>query len=292
MAARRLAELLLSALVATASLRAQPPELPPIGGGSAPNAPAPPPLPPPANGDAVPPMLPPLAVPPQTSGGAALGAPDAPPSRTIPPVGGEMELVERVVAARRAYAASLKELQEHYRLAGDEKRARLADDELKAFHRAPHAVYRIELDVPSPRLRPLYDQRGASDLYRWALSYKDKGFGSEYFDNMRRAELLLQELLTKYPQSTKISDAAYVLGDLYEGRAFRQFERAAAYYERCFQWDPNTPTDARLRAAQVHDRNLRDRTRAVELYREVVERDAVPTRRQEATRRLNELGAR
>src|SRR5207245_4588470 len=37
-----------------------------------------------------------------------------------------------------------------------------------------------------------------------------------------------------------------------------------SYYERCFQWDPNTQYDARLRAARLYDRELKDRNRRSE----------------------------
>ena len=77
------------------------------------------------------------------------------------------------------------------------------------------------------------------------MKFKDKGWGQDYIDNQHRAELLFQQLLTNYPQSDKISDAAYQLGDIYESKAFRQYERAAAYFERCFQWNPKTHFDAR-----------------------------------------------
>src|SRR5262249_11676574 len=144
-------------------------------------------------------------------------------------------------------------------------------DELKQFHRMSHPPYRLDLDVPNPKLQPLYNEPEANDLYRRALSFKDRGLDSEYTDNQKRAELLLQELLTRYPQSNRISDAAYMLGDIYESRAFRQLERAAAYYERCFQWNPNTHFEARLRAAKLYDHELKDRPRAIELYRMVLD---------------------
>ena len=83
------------------------------------------------------------------------------------------------------------------------------------------------------------------------MSYKDKGWGTDYIDNQRRAELLLQQLLSDHPQSDKISDAAYQLGDLYESKAFKQYDRAAHYFERCFEWNPKTQFDARLRAARL-----------------------------------------
>jgi hypothetical protein len=262
--------------------------LPPVGGGD----PKPPSLPPAGGGD---PRIPPASIP-NPGGRARLGDPDpgmpSAPAAADGPRGGDLEFVEKVIDARRAYANSLKALMDYYRGAGDTRRAQMAEDELRAFHRQPHPVYRIELDVPSLKLQPLYNQKEANDLFRWAMNYKDKGIGTEYGDNQHRAEIILQELLSKYPQSNKISDAAYMLGELYEGRAFRQFERAAAYYERCFQWDSNTRYDARLRAARIYDRDLRDRTRAIELYRAALENETIPARRQEAQRRLSDLGAR
>src|SRR5436190_1119186 len=80
--------------------------------------------------------------------------------------------------------------------------------------------------------------------------------------NLIRAELLLQQLLAQYPTSNKCSDAAYQLGDVYENRRPPQYRRAAVYFERCVQWNPSTQYDARLRAAKVYDRQLRERAKA------------------------------
>lgn len=253
-------------LFVSAAVRGQAPELPPVSGGS---SPPPPPLPPP---------LPPFSDP-------------NPPSR---PAAGpsDLELIERVMEARKNYAKAMRELYEYYRRVGDKRRAQLAEDELKQYYRTNHPAYRLELDVPNPKLKPLYNQPEANELYRRAMSFKDRGFGPDYFDNEKRAEILFQDLLSKYPQCTKISDAAYMLGELYEGRAFRQYDRAAAYYERCFQWNPATQYDARLRAARLYDRELRDRPRAIELYHMVLDYETSQTRRQEATRRLKELGVK
>ncbi len=249
-------------LAVCGNLLAQAPELPPIGG-----TPKTPPVTQPANPNQ-PPALPPLTVP---------GAPPTgDPARLLPPTpassagSADIELIEKVIEARRSYANSLKALHEYYQKIGDSKRVQMVEEELRQYHRSSHPVYRLELDVPSSNLQPLYNQKEANDLYRWAL----------------------QELLTKYPQSTKISDAAYSLGEVYESRTFRQFERAAAYYERCFQWDPKTSYDARLRAARVYDRDLKDRAKAIEMYRAVLDTDTVQARRDEAYRRLRELGAR
>jgi len=197
--------------------------------------------------------------------------------------------VERVIEARKQYANSLKALLRQYEAVGDTKRMQWVEDELKQFHRLPHHAYRLDLDVPNPKLQPLYNIPQANDLYRDAVKYKDRGFGTDYVDNQKRAEILLQRLLSDYPQSNKISDSAYHLGDIYESRAFRQYERAAAYFERCFQWNPATPFDARLRAARLYDRDLRNRTKALELYRMAETNETDPARLQEAKRRIADL---
>ncbi len=269
---------------------AQVPELPPVGagGGAKPGGTSPPPARQPSIHPAVPP-LPPL--------GSQLGSPRVPSnsndgSSKSPKSEDEIACVQRVLAARKEYLASLRDLLQHYRQVGDSRKARWVEEELRGFSRGSHPVYRLDLDLPSASLRPTREIAEANELYRWAMSLKDRGVGPEYQDNQRRAELLLQDLLTRFPDSTRIVEAAYALGELYESRAFRQFERAAAYYERCVLWDPATRSDARLRVARIYDRDLRDRARAIEWYRQVIEHDPSPSRRQEAQRRLSELNPR
>ncbi|MFL5340509.1 MAG: tetratricopeptide repeat protein, partial [Gemmataceae bacterium] len=250
MPARTICGLMLAGLV-VAQLPAQPPPLPPIGGNSSP---------------------------------APKSASPAAPANNS-----DVELVERVQEARKQYITALRELHKHYVQTGDTERAAWAQEELLQYHRMSHPAYRLDLDVPSPKLQPLYNQPEANRLYRDAMAWKDRGLGGDWGDNQRRAEVLLQRLLSEYPQSNKISDAAYQLGDIYEGRAFKQMARAAAYFERCFQWNPATQFDARLRAARLYDRELKNKVKALELYRMVREYETDPTRIQEADRRIAEL---
>ena len=203
---------------------------------------------------------------------------------------GDIELVERLLVARRDYQKTLILLRAHYLKVGDMERARWAEEELLQFHRINHQAFKLELDVPPPSLRPSVNVPEANKLYTQAMTYKDHGWGNDYVDNQRRAEILLQQLLTQYPQSTKISDVAYQLGDLYESKAFRQYHRAALYFERCFQWNPNTQFDARIRAARIYDRHTQERVKAIDLYKEVKTHETDPKRIAEADKRLADLG--
>src|SRR5207237_7386088 len=102
---------------------------------------------------------------------------------------------------------------------------RWAEEELRQYHRISKQAFNLALDVPSEALEAKQNIPEANQLYMQAMSYKDKGWGNDYIDNQRRAELLLQQLLTNYPQSDKIGDAAFMLGDLYESRAYKQYRR-------------------------------------------------------------------
>jgi tetratricopeptide (TPR) repeat protein len=214
-----------------------------------------------------------------------------PAENPLPPAAAsDVELVERVIAARKEYENSLKTLHEHYQRAGDKQRMQWSEKELMSYHLLWKPSYNLDVkDVPPPGLEAKVNVREANELYRTAMEYKGKGLGDDYVLNQRRAEILLREILEKYPNSDKIADVAYQLGDIYESRAFKQYDRAAKYFERSFQWVKGSRTDARLRAAVLYDRQLNERAKAVELYRDEVAHDTDADRIKQAERRLGEL---
>jgi len=207
-----------------------------------------------------------------------------------PPAAGDVELVERLLAARREYENSLKALHEHYQRVGDKQRSQWSEKELLSYHLLWKPSYNLDVkDVPPPNLEAKVNVREANELFRAAMDYKGKGFGDDFVLNQRRAELYFREILEKYPNSDKIADVAYQLGDIYESRAFKQYDRAAKYFERSFQWMKGSRTDARLRAAHLYDRHLNERAKAIELYREEIAHDTDADRIKQAERRLGEL---
>jgi tetratricopeptide (TPR) repeat protein len=225
---------------------------------------------------------------------AALWGQTPPPggggSRTnTPNSGNDLEVVERLNMARREYQKQLEQVRAHYMQHGDLERARWAEEELRQFHRIPKQAFRLELVVPPETLHASVNIPEANKLLLRAREYMGKGSGMDYVDNQRRAELLLQQLITQYPQSNKIGEAAYQLGEIYEAKPYRQYRLSAKYYERCFQWNPNTSLDARLRAARLYDRQMLDRGRAIEIYREVKTHESDPRRIDEADKRLQAL---
>jgi tetratricopeptide (TPR) repeat protein len=202
---------------------------------------------------------------------------------------GDLAIVERLLAARKEYQATLETLRAHYIGTGDVERARWAEEELVQYHRINKYFFRLELELPPPTLQGNYNIPEANALFLQAIKYKDHGYGQDYIDNQHRAELLFQQLLTNYPQSDKISDAAYWLGDIYESKPFRQYDRAAAYFERCFQWNPKTHFDARMRAARLYERYQNERGHALDIYRNITQVEVDPKRLEEAQKKVTEL---
>jgi TolA-binding protein len=218
----------------------------------------------------------------------------APPSAQTPAnkSGNDLELVEKLLLCRRDYQKALENLRIHYLKTGDAERAKWAEEELRQYHRISKQAFRLDLDVPPPNLIGNTNIPEANKLFTAAMSYKDKGWGTDYIDNQRRSEILFQKLLTEYPQSSKIDEAAYQLGDIYDSKAYKQYRRSAAYFERTFQWNPKTTSDARIRAARIYDKQLTDRARAVEIYKDVINHETDAKRITEAQKRLQELSGR
>jgi hypothetical protein len=223
--------------------------------------------------------------------------PASEPKKTLPPepsaapaAANDVELVERCITARKEYESSLRALYEYYHRIADKQRSQWTEQELMGYHLLFRPSYNLDVkDVPPPTLEAKVNIREANELYRAAMEYKGRGFGNDYILNQRRAEVLLREILERYSTSDKISDVAYQLGDLYESRAFKQYDRAARYFERSFQWKKGTATDARLRAATLYDKQLNERAKAIELYRDEIAHDTDAERIKQAERRLAEL---
>ncbi|HEV8062108.1 MAG TPA: hypothetical protein VGP68_19675, partial [Gemmataceae bacterium] len=76
---------------------------------------------------------------------ANAGAAPRPPGPGTP---SDIDKVEKVLAARREYQATLEQLRAHYVATGDAERAQWAADELTSYHRMLKQAYRLELDVP------------------------------------------------------------------------------------------------------------------------------------------------
>ena len=185
----------------------------------------------------------------------------------------ERLLAETVVAARRKYTTAVSELQSLYERRGDVFKAKLIKNTQARFDPIRTYMYFMDAEVPPADLKPVDVITKADQLYEKALSLHRWGkvlpLVTDY-KKQRRALMMLLELVNKYPRSTKIALAAYYIADIYK-EYFNEDLRAVYWYQRAWQWDPNITKPARFQAAVTWDLRLKNRAKAVELYRQVIQ---------------------
>ncbi|HVJ82522.1 MAG TPA: hypothetical protein VNC50_15745 [Planctomycetia bacterium] len=205
----------------------------------------------------------------------------------------ERTLVVEVHRARKNYQESLERLRGYYVRSKNDEQRYWAEREMTQYHMMVKDPYILDLDLPDANLRPDKNIPQANNILRDAIEHLNKPTLMETDKNQHRAEVLLRRLINDYPQSDKVDEACYYLGEIYSSKYFEQYRRAVAFYERCLQYEPDTRMPARLKAAIVYEKNLADWGRAKELYQEIMQKQIEPGQTKEAGRRLEKLlGAR
>jgi tetratricopeptide (TPR) repeat protein len=184
----------------------------------------------------------------------------------------EVDLVEALASSRQEYYAHLQSLQRFYAARGYSVKKAWADKELASVGQIPQYRYLTPAETALADRRATDSIEEADILFNEAISlYQDAGALLIFTDEekLRMALNKFNELIETYPSSDKIDDSAYRAGRIYEH--FKDYEIAAAYYQRAFQWNEVTPYPARFRAALLMDQKLHDRAAALALYRLAVE---------------------
>jgi tetratricopeptide (TPR) repeat protein len=206
----------------------------------------------------------------------------------------EVDLVENVLNHRAQYHQGLEELRDYYLAHGYASKQSWADFELAGLRKVKSFRYLIDAEIPSDQLRPTEKVPEADALYERGRSLLRKGgSGIPIFyreKTMIEAADAFQQLVEQYPNSDKIDDAAFFLGEIHKEYLPNQEQIAVKWYERAWTWDPQTPHAARFQAAVVYDYRLHDRDRALELYQSVLKNETGDqTNVRFATRRIHEL---
>ena len=218
-----------------------------------------------------------------------------PPSATLAVVERqEVDLVEDVLTHRAQYHQGLEELRDYYRAHGYAAKQSWADFELDGLRKVKSFRYLIDAEIPSDQLRPTDFVPEADALYERGRELLRKGgHGIPVFyreKTMIEAAHVFQQLVEQYPNSDKIDDAAFFLGEIHKEYLPDQEPIAVKWYERAWTWDPQTPHPARFQAAVVYDYRLHDRDRALELYQSVLKNETGDQSNVRfATRRIHEL---
>ena len=187
----------------------------------------------------------------------------------------EPALVEAVVTARKNWQASLAKLGEYYKSIRHGFKLALVRNVQQRFDLVYVYTYYLHAEVPPPNRRPTEYDKAANELFDKTLKLHRRGKplpGITNYRKQRQALLLFRELIEKYPDSTKIAESAYYIGEIYK-EYFRQHIRAVHWYRRAWEWDPNILLPARFQAAVTYDYRLGEYDKALKLYREVIKHE-------------------
>jgi hypothetical protein len=220
----------------------------------------------------------------------------APQPRAINPAGmGEIGLVEEVTRARKAYAQALANLKDFYNSRGSDQKITWVSTELDAFDKVPKMQYLTVAELGGPNLKPARRIEAADKLFEEGIQFKNYPALPAPLSNpgkdtyLKKAIDKFQTIIEKYPDSDKIDDAAFRLGEIYGGWYFEDWTRAVQCYERCWQWNPRTEFPAMLNAAKIYEENLKKRDKALELYNRVLAESNDPDQIKKARDRIKSL---
>lgn len=205
---------------------------------------------------------------------------------------GEIDIVEELAAHRQAYRQALALLVDYYSRSGDHTKMTWARREHKCLTAVPQYRYLLEAEFAGPDLRATTSIPQADELYDDAMSSYKKARGLVIFVDEKQLGIALDklnQLITKYPSSDKIDDAAFTAAEIY--RHFKDYSIAAVYYNRVHQWDPQTTYPSRFKTAYILDWYLKQRSAALPLYQQAMEKEMVeyPQYREFVAGRINEL---
>jgi len=203
----------------------------------------------------------------------------------------EANIIEQMAIDRQAYRQGLGLLVQRYTKMGNNMKLRWAKRELAALDKVPQFDYIIEAGLAGPDLKASASIALADYMYEEAVRLEQKAGQLIIIKDeglLRVALDKYNQLIRKHPSSDKIDDAAYRAAGIFEH--FMDYTIALLYYQRTYQWDPDTPYPARFKAAYILDKRLHRRAEALELYQQVVENERLSINYREfAEMRIAEL---
>ena len=190
----------------------------------------------------------------------------------------EPDLVEDLVLHRGMYIRYLRALVSFYSENGFDKKANWSRTELKELQKVKQYTYIWDAELPLASLRPTESIADADKLYDEGQKLLNRGgHHVAIFFNRATMNLALakfKEVISKYPTSDKIDDAAYYIGEIYkEYGEERDNELAIEWYKRATEWNPKLPHPAWSHAAHILDFRMHEREKALEWYYKVLENE-------------------
>ncbi len=190
--------------------------------------------------------------------------------------------VEVMMAARQAYIKEMLALERSYLMHGDTVRANWARRQREVTEGNEIYPYLTD-EAPEQRVAVAPEESipEADKLYAEGLkmfeSLQNLPFGAmikQGGEDPRTALRLFKRVLSEYPKSDKVDDAAFYCGDIYK-EYLREDDPDNELVVRYYRWavalDPATPHPARFNCAVVYDWRLHNRAAAIELYHQVLD---------------------
>ena len=208
----------------------------------------------------------------------------------------EVQLVEQMALHRSNYRSHLLMMMNFYDQQGNHMKANWARQELEYLEMGPQREYLVIAEVAGPDLQASQSIPQADTLYQEGLKLVREGRGGLGKLFMDRKKILsakgkFDELITNYPDSDKIDDAAFQIAEIYR-YYLDDNPRAMLYYQRVWQWDSQTPLPARFAVAQLYDDYLHDRIKALEYYVQAINLESnYPENMVYARRRVEQINA-
>ncbi|MCH9021286.1 MAG: tetratricopeptide repeat protein [Planctomycetes bacterium] len=206
----------------------------------------------------------------------------------------EVQLVEQMGTYRNKYQSYLEHMVKFYDRQGNQLKSRWASEELTNMELGPRRAYLVVAEVSGSALRATDSIHEADLLYQEGINLMRVGVGK--FGRMAVNERMLYQaiekfngLITSYPSSDKIDDAAFQIGQIYH-HYLKDYTTALLYYQRVWQWDEQTMLPVRYWVGRIYDDHIHDRVKAIEFYEKAIQLESsYPANVVSAKNRIKEL---
>jgi tetratricopeptide (TPR) repeat protein len=193
--------------------------------------------------------------------------------KDMPAKANEPDIVERVVYYRSMYARSLRTLRDFYRTQGNQTKCIWAENELRQVWQIKPYSYIMDAEVPVTTAKPEASIEAADELFNEGITLLQEASDKDPKQNkdvLTRCLAKFKDLAAKYPNSDKADKACYYIGMIHYQYFPDDSQIALAWYKKAYTMNPKIPMPARYEAARIYDDRLKDRDKALEMYREVL----------------------
>jgi tetratricopeptide (TPR) repeat protein len=187
--------------------------------------------------------------------------------------GSEVFRVETMAQNREKYKQNLVEMVLFYDRQGSHEKANWAQNELAHLSKYKPQAFLTVVDIASPDLRASVPNEHADIIFAEARVLVIDG--NRLFANPNKlldAVNKFEEIITNYPSSDKIDDAAWETAEI-NSKHFYDYGAAIKYYQRVWQWDPETTYPARFKVAKIYEDVFHARDKALIYYRDALEKE-------------------